>query len=89
MELLAGLEVKKQFKKELAASSRNDWRKFVDRVVQEIEAADEVGNLAHMVQCVRRVTGNQQRSSFTIQRAAKEDLAVRAERWAEFGERTD
>ena len=48
-------------------------------MTREIEAADEVGNMEQMAQCVRRLSGNSGRSCFTIQPDADEDLEVRAD----------
>eukprot|EP01048_Picozoa_sp_COSAG05_P005186 COSAG05_NODE_302_length_11841_cov_253.738801_2_plen_62_part_00 len=52
-----------------------------------MEEADEAKDFARMAQCVRKLGGQQQRSSFTVQPDADEDLNVRTERWAEFGKR--
>ena len=57
MSVMTWPEVKKQFKKELAVSSRNDWRAYVKGVIREIEEADEAKDFAHMAQCVRKLGG--------------------------------
>eukprot|EP01050_Picozoa_sp_SAG11_P008248 SAG11_NODE_718_length_7584_cov_10.771009_2_plen_464_part_00 len=76
--------MRRQFQKEIARSSRDDWRTYVEKIVRELEAADDAGDFGRMAECVRKL-GGEQRNSFAVQPDAEEPAAVRADRWAEFG----